>query len=295
MNYAEEAALFACEGDTLLGILSRPQAPAQTGVVVIVGGPQYRVGSHRQFVLLSRALAGAGYPVLRFDYRGMGDSTGTQRDFEVISADIAAAIDTLQQRLPAVKQVALWGLCDGASAALLYCGATRDPRVCGLCLLNPWVRSEASLARTQVRHYYRQRLMQKEFWLKLLRGRVAKSAVSGLIQKIRLASAAPDKHRIDTGQTAFQHRMAAAWHRFDGHLLLLLSADDYTAKEFAEYAGSDPSWKNYQNRTGLVCHEMAGADHTFSNSAMQAAAQELVLNWLAQCKPNPSVAYISDP
>ena len=123
MNYTEEPALFACEGDTLLGVLARPELPAQTGVVVIVGGPQYRAGSHRQFVLLSRALGAAGYPVLRFDYRGMGDSTGAQRDFEAVSADIAAAIGALQQRVPAVRQVALWGLCDGASIAKLRCVA----------------------------------------------------------------------------------------------------------------------------------------------------------------------------
>ena len=72
MNYTEETTVFACAGDTLMGILAKPETPADTGVIVIVGGPQYRVGSHRQFVLLSRALAAAGYAVLRFDYRGMG-------------------------------------------------------------------------------------------------------------------------------------------------------------------------------------------------------------------------------
>ena len=287
MTYTEETTLFACEGDTLLGILARPERPAQTGVVVIVGGPQYRVGSHRQFVLLSRTLAAAGYPVLRFDYRGMGDSTGAQRDFEAVSADIAAAIGALQQRVPTVQQVALWGLCDGASAALLYCGETHDPRVSGLCLLNPWVRSEASLARTQVKHYYRQRLMQKEFWLKLMRGKVAGAAVSGLIQKIRLASVAPDKR--DKEQTAFQHRMAAAWHRFNGHLLLLLSGDDYTAKEFVEYAGADPAWKNYQIHAGLRRHEIDGADHTCSTPRAREMVETYTLAWLTgQSKGNPN-------
>jgi dipeptidyl aminopeptidase/acylaminoacyl peptidase len=62
MRFSEEAVPFACAGDMLMGILTRPEAPAQTGVVVVVGGPQYRVGSHRQFVLLSRELAAAGYP-----------------------------------------------------------------------------------------------------------------------------------------------------------------------------------------------------------------------------------------
>ncbi len=48
MTYTEEAVLFNCVGDTLVGVLTKPQTPAETGVVVIVGGPQYRAGSHRQ-------------------------------------------------------------------------------------------------------------------------------------------------------------------------------------------------------------------------------------------------------
>ena len=39
-------------------------------MVIVVGGPQYRAGSHRQFTLLARHIAAAGYPVLRFDARG---------------------------------------------------------------------------------------------------------------------------------------------------------------------------------------------------------------------------------
>ena len=293
MNFTEETALFACEGDTLLGILARPETPAETGVVVIVGGPQYRAGSHRQFVLLSRALAGAGFAVLRFDYRGMGDSQGQPRDFEAVSADIAAAIDALQQRLPAVRQVALWGLCDGASAALLYCHETQDPRVSGLCLLNPWVRSESSLARTQVKHYYTQRLMQKEFWLKLLSGQVALSALSGFVQKVRLSATASTPGAQEShspGSAPFQQRMAAAWHNFSGHILLLLSGDDYTAKEFLEHAQSDVAWKNYLGHAKLTRYDIADVDHTFSNAASRQLAEEATMTWLTQqSKPSKSI------
>ena len=85
--YSEQALRIACAGDTLIGILAKPQRPAAVGVLIIVGGPQYRAGSHRQFTLLARHLADAGHAVLRFDYRGMGDSSGDARDFLGIDAD----------------------------------------------------------------------------------------------------------------------------------------------------------------------------------------------------------------
>ena len=283
MNYTEEAALFACAGDKLLGILAKPAVPAETGVIVIVGGPQYRVGSHRQFVLLSRALAAAGYPVLRFDYRGMGDSEGQQRDFDSVSADIAAAIDVLQERMPSVKQVALWGLCDGASAALLYCFETHDPRVSGLCLLNPWVRSAASLARTRVKHYYVQRLKQKEFWTKLLQGGVALKALTGLMGNIRLALNGvgnPAASASASIQQPFQQRMAAAWDGYTHNILLLLSGEDYTAKEFLDYAKKDAAWKNALRHPRLERHDLQGVDHTFSSNASRALVAEQTLGWL---------------
>ncbi len=82
MNFAERPVLFECEGEQLVGVIALPELRRAIAVLVVVGGPQYRAGSHRQFVLLARRLAAAGFPVLRFDYRGMGDSTGAARTFE---------------------------------------------------------------------------------------------------------------------------------------------------------------------------------------------------------------------
>lgn len=282
MKYTEVAVQFACVGDLLQGIVAVPATPLPTGVVVVVGGPQYRVGSHRQFVLLSRALASAGYPVLRFDYRGMGDSEGQPRGFQEIQADIAAAIGALQRQVPAVGQVALWGLCDGASAALLYCHATRDPRVNALCLLNPWVRSEAGFARTQMKHYYLQRLVQKEFWRKVVRGGVGWQAVAGLLGSLRQAArrgepAAGDPRQAAAPPHSFQQRMALAWDGFAGSIFLLLSDEDLVAKEFMEHAYRDAAWKNAMKHPRLVRHELPGADHTFSSASYRAKAEELTL------------------
>lgn len=275
MNYAEEAIHFACDSETLFGILARPEQPADLGIVVVVGGPQTRVGSHRQFVLLARALAAAGHPGLRFDVRGMGDSTGAQRNFEHITPDIAAAIDALQELCPAVRRIVLWGLCDAASAALLYCEETRDPRITGLCLLNPWVRSEATLAKTQVKHYYGQRLLQREFWAKLLSGRLnILAALAELLRKLGQASSR------SAPAPGFQERMARGWNHFTGPILLILSGDDYTAKEFLEYAAGAASWRGLLEQAGITRVDVPDADHTFSSQQWRNSVENACLDWL---------------
>lgn len=275
MNITEAALSFSCADQTLFGILAHPEQPQDLGIVIVVGGPQTRVGSHRQFVLLSRALAAAGYPVLRFDVRGMGDSSGAQRSFEAITPDIGAAIDALQSASPTVKRIVLWGLCDAASAALLYCDETHDPRIAGLCLLNPWVRSAATLAKTQVKHYYGQRLLQKEFWVKLLSGRLnVVGALAELLHKLGQATAKTEPH------LGFQERMARGWKDFTGPILLILSGNDYTAKEFLEYATGAASWRGLLEQAGVTRFDLPNADHTFSSAKWRDTVAESCLRWL---------------
>lgn len=269
---------IACAGESLVGIVTEPPGvPAEVGVVILVGGPQYRAGSHRQFTLLARHLANHGFTALRFDYRGMGDSPGEARDFLDVGADICAAIDTLLAARPALRRVALWGLCDAASAALLYLASTSDSRVAGVALANPWVRSAATLAQTHVKHYYWRRLREKAFWLKLLRGGVGITALRALAGNLRLARsaahAAPDKR-------SFQDRMAAGLNNFKGHLLLILSGNDYTAREFENYCSSASAWASLRDRLAASQQRLAQADHTFSDSLDACRVEHLTLQWL---------------
>lgn len=281
----ERALTFDCEGVSLCGILSEPPVPARIGVVIIVGGPQYRAGSHRQFVLLARALAQQGIAVLRFDMRGMGDSQGSSGGFEAVTADIGAAIDALCAHAPGVTRVALWGLCDGASAALLYLDAARDSRVGGVCLLNPWVRSPESLARVQLRHYYWRRLGERAFWQKLASGRVGVQAWRDLRANLRA--------RRPAGRAAalpFQHRMARAWKAFDGHILLVLSGDDLTAREFLDATNSEPAWAGALEHRGLQRHDLPDADHTFTASPWRQRVDEIITAWLKALPPRGAAA-----
>lgn len=282
----ERALLLPCEGETLLGILSLPAAerPAPVlGVLIVVGGPQYRAGSHRQFTLLARRLAAAGFPALRFDYRGMGDSSGAARDFMDVTPDIDAGLQALQAEAGVPRCVVL-GLCDAASAALMHWEQRRDPRVAALALLNPWTRSAASLARTQVKHYYLDRLRQREFWLKLLRGGVALQALRGLLGNLRQARQGSGAAAAVSG-SSYQQRMARGWRDFPGPLLLLLSGRDYTAKEFLDNSANDPAWQGLLRLDKVRRVDLAEADHTFSDRAEQARAETAVLQWLAELRP----------
>lgn len=283
MKYLEKPLVFPCAGEELLGILAQPEGGSAIGVIIVVGGPQYRAGSHRQFVLLARALAAGGYPVLRFDYRGMGDSSGDSRGFESVSQDIGAAAEALLDACPGVARIVLWGLCDGASAALLYCHETQDPRVDGLVLVNPWVRSEATLARTRVKHYYGQRLLERDFWMKLLRGDLAMGqSFWGLWRNVGLSLARKGGDQTPTRELPYQARMAQAWGDFPGRILLVRSGQDYVAREFGEYTQSDPAWSGLLERDGVRRVLVPEADHTFSGQAGRLKSEILVLQWLQQ-------------
>ncbi|MBB4844152.1 exosortase A-associated hydrolase 1 [Paucibacter oligotrophus] len=290
-SYRDRALLIPCQGERMLALLSEPaQAPAgKTGVLVIVGGPQYRAGSHRQFTLLGRALASEGVPTLRLDYRGMGDAEGDLRNFETVGEDVGAAIDAFVQAA-GLESVLLWGLCDGASAALLYCEAQQDPRVRGLVLLNPWARSDNSLAKTQLKHYYWQRLSQPEFWKKLLGGGVGRKAMQDLLANARAAlghskpgqvPAAPSTGQ-QTDSRPYLQRMAKAWREFGGAIQLIISGNDLTAKEFLDHAAADPHWRGLLSQGKVQRVDLAMADHTFSNRADSLAVQQHTLAFARQ-------------
>ena len=274
----ESAVNFACGNARLYGILHRPQPALPVpvrGVLVVVGGPQYRAGSHRQFTLLARALAASGIPVMRFDYRGMGDSEGEARDFLMINDDMRAAVDHFIASVPGLTEVALWGLCDGATAAGIY--APGDRRVTGLALLNPWIRTDSGIAKATLKHYYRGRLLERAFWAKLLRGRFdAARALRSALGLVRAARAATPAG----ASVALPERLLASLERFDGRVLLMLSGADLTAQEFDDQAISSDAWRRLLATPRVTRHRLDQADHTCSRRAWQDQVADWTRDWL---------------
>lgn len=282
MNYVEEAFVFTSGTHSLLGVISRPtgMASRSVGVLVVVGGPQYRVGSHRQFVLLARDLAVAGFAAMRFDYHGMGDASGPLEDFESSQPDIHSAIDAMQTRMPDLKGVILWGLCDGATAAAFQ--AARNDRVVGLVLCNPWVRSEAGEAKALIKSYYARRLFDPGFWKKMIAGRfdVAKS-LRGLMKVSRASIRSEKGSAADESHLGgLPARIGQALTRSGKPCLFVLSGQDLVAAEFETALQNEPSLKAIHLGPNIDTIRLPHANHTFSSRTLRGQLGNVTIDWL---------------
>jgi exosortase A-associated hydrolase 1 len=283
MGVDRKPVVSECRGEQLVGILDLPENCRERGVLVVTGGPQYRVGSHRQFVDVARHIASHGHPVMRFDYRGMGDSGGELQDFRSCLPDIRAAIDTFVAEAR-VEEVVIWGLCDAASAGLIY--APDDARVAGLVLLNPWVRTDEGLARAYVKHYYLKRIFAKDFWAKLASGEVSLGkSLSEFGANIRSAmtrsreDTADDRHGDEAPVHNFRQRMQRGLARFDGPILLILCGGDLTAAEFIDYTRATKPWPRLIHKA--TRRDLPGADHTFSTETWREQVVRWTTEWLS--------------
>ena len=247
MNAEQRALQFTCQGSSLVGIIDVPERPLPRGVLVISGGPQYRVGSHRHYTLLARLLAPRGIPVMRFDYRGMGDSEGEARGCDSIDDDIRAAIKEFFMQMPEMEEIVIWGLGEGATAAALF--AHTDPRVRGLVLLNPWVGSAGGAAQSPLLPNLLSRFGEIGFWKKVGSGHAV---------------------AVDP-EMPMPQRIVASLACFDGAALVVVGGADAVGREFADLME--------RNDTPGRRVTIAGANHTFASREWREEVAELSANW----------------
>jgi pimeloyl-ACP methyl ester carboxylesterase len=122
--------LFGPRDSRLFGVFHGASgAPRAEGIVLCQPIGHEYIRAHRTFRQLAVQLAKAGFPVIRFDYFGCGDSTGSGEDGSVSRwvADVHAAIDELRET-SAVTSVSLVGLRLGASIALMAAAARPEIR-----------------------------------------------------------------------------------------------------------------------------------------------------------------------
>lgn len=112
---------FEHADERLCGVVALPDepTPGRPGVVLLHGWTAYRIGPHRIFVKMAEHLAEAGYPSIRFDFRGRGDSTGDSdaATLDTMIDDALRAAELLQQQSDCTG-VVYAGLCSGGNVAL---------------------------------------------------------------------------------------------------------------------------------------------------------------------------------
>ena len=117
----ERPVYFPCADDTLFGILSLPDHQTDSLVLVAGGGGPNAATFQRNGVAtrLARRLTEIGIGVLRFDYHGVGDSTGEIDEFHLekpLRKDVEAAASWA--RVEGFSRVGLLGICFGSRTAL---------------------------------------------------------------------------------------------------------------------------------------------------------------------------------
>ncbi len=131
---------FRANDHDLFGILTLPQGvPRRIGVVFLNGGePVAAVDRNRLSAILARRLAASGFHVFRFDYHGIGESSGKDVSPELdrpFTTDLMSAVDELRQR--GLDEFIFVGRCFGARTALSAVG--RIQRLRGLAFISmPW-------------------------------------------------------------------------------------------------------------------------------------------------------------
>lgn len=286
MKFDEIPVVFECEGSELVGMVHLPDAPRTRGMLSIVaGGPQYRGGVCRMQVQMARELAASGVPVMRFDYRGLGDSEGDFKGFEDVEADIRSAIDAFKAQVPGMREIVLWGGCDAASAVLI--NAYKYPDVSGIAMGNPWVHDTSTSDIVAVQHY-RERLRDREFWLRLIRLQYNPfPAIATLARRAwrkgfaRASDLPPSTAALDAPGAPFVGRMCNGLLRFKGDVLLLMSGRSLLSREFDELLANDPAWREALRSPRLVArHDVLDGDQAFSTLAARTEVNDVIQRWL---------------
>ncbi len=258
--WSEQALVFEGSQGPIVGVLARPVTDFRTAILIIADQPQTRVGAHRMFTELARDLASDGVASLRFDVGGWGDSPGAPLSFERADADIVAVATGLRELLPRKTQLWLLGLCDGASAAVLALPALRTAGFVpqALCLVNPWVRSDAGIARAVARPSYLRRLMQRAFWTHQLPGGATTEAIPSKERRSSALTSDP-KQSID-----LPAQLLTQLSTFRGEIYTVLSGKDRIAGETDALMSRDKRWRKRLDRRNRLLR-VPDADHTFSN------------------------------
>ncbi len=241
-----------------------------TGLLIVSGGNEIRSGAHSGQSHIAQHFTQHGYPVFRYDRRGIGDSNGVNTGFTGSADDIAAAVACFRGAVPDMRRIIAFGNCDAASAlALFHEGLAID----ALILANPWVieqaddatassdqdessGSAASSNAASIKARYLNRLKDPRAIIDLLTGKINVSKLLGGLTKLAQKKA----------PCGLASDIAAALQRSNLPCHILVAERDNTAIVFLSEWNSQ-SFKDVRKRDGIIMARLDSGSHSFASEA----------------------------
>ena len=279
---------FDVGGASCTGTLD--EARGKTALLIVSGGNEIRSGAHGGQAALARQVAEAGFPVFRYDRRGIGDSEGNNLGFEESRADIAAALSAFRAAAPDVERVVAFGNCDAATA--LACFHHEMP-IDALVLANPWV---IEVDRPDTGNGAPSRpnaaAIRARYWERLKNPRSLIDLFSGKINLRKLAGGLLKASKKDT-PSGLAMRLANALNSSKIPACILLAKRDSTALAF------NAAWKNKafdhaHQRPDLRLVQLDSASHSFANAKDKAWLFEQIMSVLVAEEGHAIGDYNSD-
>lgn len=266
---------FVCADAMLYGSLDLPDAgEAGAGLLLVSGGNEIRSGAHAGQAALAAILADAGYAVLRYDRRGVGDSGGDNHGFLSAEPDLAAALATFRAEVPSLKKIAAFGNCD-AAAALMLLHNSLD--LAALILANPWTIETQEAQDTLPPPY----AIRARYLKKLTDPRALWRLVSGGIDlgKLRQGLGRAASNSQSTA-TPFAERLGASLASTDMPVTILLADKDRTAQLF-QACWASPAFAKCRGQDHVELKRLSTGSHSFADDRSRLWLEQQILASLA--------------
>lgn len=248
---------FECEGELLSGSLD--SGSESTGLMIVSGGNEIRSGAHSGMSKLALSIAANGFPVFRYDRRGIGESSGGNSEFLSSAADISAACQKFREIFPNIQKIIAFGNCDAATALALFGPAAGVDKY---ILANPWVmdtdQDNASSSHVPsaaaIRSRYWNRLKNPQSIIDLLKGKIN-------VRKLATGLKRASKKQENSGLSIM---LRDALRDLEEQADILIANRDTTALTFMG------SWKTkdyelVRQRQNIILHEYESASHSFAD------------------------------
>jgi len=265
---------IACESEMLAATLDSGTEP--TALLIVSGGNEIRSGAHGGMAQLAMRIAEHGFPVLRYDRRGIGESSGDNRGFLGSAAEIVAAAQFLPAQQPQVNRIIAFGNCDAATALALF---GPDAGIDRHLLANPWVietidkpDGEESLPSSAA--------IRSRYWDRIKNPRTIIDLLSGKIDFRKLLKGLKQASKTEEN-SALSLRLRDALAHLDGDSRILLAKRDTTARAFLA-AWNSADFATLRRTSGIKLETLDSASHSFADQAARDWLTDRILNALRQ-------------